>query len=163
MNGHCSSWSAISSGDPQGSVLGPLLFIIFINDIDKAVDIVHCALLKFADDTKGVHIVNSKEDAIRLQLALDNLYEWLVKWQMLFNLDKCHILHFGSTNLCHAYNINGHMLASVEEEKDLGIYSSVNMRVSAQSSLDNCSLHLILEGHAWASIKGEVMKRMGMV
>ena len=75
---------------------------------------------------------------------------------MLFNLDKCHILYFGSNNLCHVYNINCHMLASVEEEKDLGIYSSVNMRVSAQSSLDNCSLHLILEGHAWASIKGEI-------
>ena len=124
LNGHCSSWSAVSSGVPQGSVLGPLLFIIFINDIDNAVDIVHCALFKFADDTKGVHIVNSKEDATRLQLALDNLHKWSVEWQMLFNLDKCHILHFGSTNLCHAYNINGHMLASVEEEKDLGIYIS---------------------------------------
>ena len=57
----------------SSSVLGPLLFIIFINDIDNAVDIVHCSLFKFVDDTKGIHIVNSKEDAVRLQLALDNL------------------------------------------------------------------------------------------
>ena len=124
MNGYCSSWSAVTSGVPQGSVLGPLLFIIFINDIDNAVDIVHCALFKFADDTKGVHIVNSKTDALRLQVALDNLHKWSVEWQMLFNLDKCHILHFGKNNLCHTYNINGHTLATVEEENDLGIYVS---------------------------------------
>ena len=80
LNGHCSSCSIVSSGVPQGSVLGPLLFIIFINDIDNAVDVLHCALFKFADDTKGVHIVNPKEDAIRLQLALGNLHKWSVEW-----------------------------------------------------------------------------------
>ena len=59
---------------------------------------------------------------LRLQFALDNLHKWLVEWQMLFKLDKCHILHFGSNNLCHAYIIIGHMPATVEEEKDLVIY-----------------------------------------
>ena len=88
-------------------MLGPLLFIIFINDIDTAVDVLHCCLLKFADDTKGLHIVDDKRDAEKLQKDLDNLYKWSCDWQMLFNLDKCHILHLGNTNPRHDYNING--------------------------------------------------------
>ena len=124
LNGSCSSWSNVTSGVPQGSVLGPLLFIIFINDIDNAVDTLHCALFKFADDTKGVHVVNSEDDALKLQIDLDNLHKWSVEWQMLFNFEKCHVLHLGNNNPHHVYTINGHVLASVEEEKDLGIYIS---------------------------------------
>ena len=94
LNGSCSDWAPVPSGVPQGSVLGPLLFIIFINDIDTAMDVVHCWLLKFADDTKGIHKVDNKDDADKLQNDLDKLYQWSCDWQMLFNLEKCHVLHF---------------------------------------------------------------------
>ena len=134
LNGTQSKWSNVSSGVPQGSVLGPLLFIIFINDIDSAVDTLHCTLLKFADDTKGTHIVNSDDDADKLQRDLDNLFKWSSDWQMLFNLDKCHILHCGKTNPHHQYYINGHPLLAVEEEKDLGVLITSSCHPSKQVS-----------------------------
>ena len=124
LNGCQSDWSAVPSGVPQGSVLGPLLFILFINDIDNAVDTVHFIMLKFADDTKGIHKVDSVEDAVSLQKNLDSLFRWSSDWQLLFNFDKCHILHFGENNCCFGYTMNGTPLLCVEEEKDLGVLIS---------------------------------------
>ena len=68
------------------------------------------ALQKYADDTKRLHKMNNDDDAIQLQKSLDNLFEWSCEWQMLFNFDMCHILHFGSTNPLKTYKINGHEL-----------------------------------------------------
>ena len=76
LNGVQSDWADVPSGVPQGSVLGLLLFVKFINDIDTAVDAVYCMLLKFADDTKGVSSVDSANDAEILQQHLDNLFKW---------------------------------------------------------------------------------------
>ena len=81
LNRCFSEWTDVISGVPQGSVLGPLLFIIYINDID---DCVADKILKFADDTKIYHIVNSDEDVSALQSDLCNLVEWSNEWQMLF-------------------------------------------------------------------------------
>ena len=121
LNGCQSNWTKVPSGVPQGSVLGPLLFVIYINDIDTAVDTVHCLILKYADDTKGLRVVDTEEQAELLQIDLDNLSMWSVEWQMLFNIDKCHILHFGAMNPCREYQINGHPLKHVDYEKDLGV------------------------------------------
>ena len=134
LNGSQSDWTPVPSGVPQGSVLGPLLFVIFINDIDNAVDAVHCWLLKFADDTKGMHKVDNDDDSAKLQQNLDNLYKWSCDWQMLFNLDKCHVLHFGNTNPRKTYTINDHPLLPVDEEKDLGIIINSSCTPSRQVS-----------------------------
>ena len=85
LNGSVSKWLHVLSGVPQRSILGPLLFIIFINDIDNG--IVN-KLLKFADDTKLVGIVSSPLEVKELQLDLQKMYCWSVDWQMLFNTDK---------------------------------------------------------------------------
>jgi len=80
---------------PQGSVLGPLLFLLYINDID---DKVSSMLLKFADDTKLFKAVATMDDVNKLRLDLTNPHTWSEDWLMLFNADKCKVMHFGSKN-----------------------------------------------------------------
>ena len=80
------------SGVPQGSVLGPLLFFIYISDLD---DNITSNVLIFADDTKVFRKVNSDGDKQHLPNGLDKLAKWSEKWQMLFNFGKCKCLHTG--------------------------------------------------------------------
>ena len=86
VNGKTSEWSPVRSGVPQGSILGPVLFVIFINDLDKDV---RNHILKFADDTKLFSQVSTYEDAEKLQNDLSTLHEWSNKWSILFNAEKC--------------------------------------------------------------------------
>ena len=79
LNGSLSKWLHVLSGVPQGSILGPLLFIVFINDIDNGIV---SKLLKFADDAKLVGIVSSPLEVNELQLDLQKLYCWSVDWQI---------------------------------------------------------------------------------
>ena len=77
------------------SVLGPLLFLVYINDLDECIA---NKMLKFADDTKIYHIVNSTKDCEILQTDLHKLVAWSTGWQMLFNTEKCKVMHFGFNN-----------------------------------------------------------------
>ena len=113
-----SSWSEVKSGIPQGSVLGPVLFVIFINDIPRALQ---NATKIFADDTKAYKAVRNIEDQASLQNDVDSAFNWSQKWQMKFNIDKCHSLPMGHSNLHYPYQIDGTIIDSVEEEKDLGV------------------------------------------
>ena len=85
VSGEEFAWSAVSSGVPQGSILGPLLFIVYINDLDEKMT---SSVLKFADDTKISS--NSQQE---LQRDLDTAVEWAHTWQMQFNTNKCKISH----------------------------------------------------------------------
>ena len=84
----------------QGSVLGPLLFVIFVNDMDHAV---LSQLLKFADDAKLFRCVSDPGDAYILRDDLKSLCKWSEDWQMLFNVDKCEVMHFGAKNTKQDY------------------------------------------------------------
>ena len=83
----------MTSGIPQGSVLGPLLFVIYINDLNENLA---GMVSKFADDTKIGGTVDSEEGYLGMQRDLDQLGQWADEWQMEFNLDKCEVMYFGS-------------------------------------------------------------------
>eukprot|EP00061_Rhincodon_typus_P014660 g41829.t1 len=85
----------MTSGMPQGPVLDPLLFIMYINDLDVNIG---GKVGKFADDTKVGGVVDSQEGYLRVRQDLDQMGQWAQEWQMEFNLDKCEVLHFGNTN-----------------------------------------------------------------
>ena len=87
LNGQSSDWEDVLSGVPQGSVLEPPLFTIYIDDIDDIVRFIEI-LRKFADDTKLGNSVATLEDRGRLQLALTKLCEWARTWGMEFNIKK---------------------------------------------------------------------------
>ena len=115
-----STWKRVKSGIPQGSVLGPILFVIFINDMPDVVESI-CQL--FADDAKIFDTVNLRNpnSGDRLQRDIDSVSKWSDKWQLPFNVTKCKVLHIGNTNPCRRYKMNGQYLEDVEEEKDLGV------------------------------------------
>ena len=89
LRGRVSEWLAVLSGVPQGSVLGPLLFLIFINDLEYGVK---NWILKFADDTKIFGKISTDRDTVRLQEDLDKLLDWAEEWQMMFNASKCKVI-----------------------------------------------------------------------
>ena len=81
---------------PQGSVLGPILFLIYINDLD---DDISTKVLTFADDTKVFRKVTHDTDKQSLQDDLDKLFKWSQKWQILLNFGKCKCIHIGYGNM----------------------------------------------------------------
>ena len=113
-----SEWANVISGIPQGSVLGPILFIIFINDLP---DVVSSTVQIFADDTKIYRTINNIGDTIILQEDLNKLQQWSTKWQLKFNAKKCKVMHLGSRNSKAEYAMEGTTLNTVIEEKDLGV------------------------------------------
>ena len=79
-------------------MLGPTLFLIFINDVDTAAEVTGAFINKFADDTKCYQVVKTDEAKEGFQTTLDNLAKWSKDWQMLFNMDKCHVIHVVKKN-----------------------------------------------------------------
>ena len=122
VNGQKSSKNLVLSGIPQGSVLGPLLFVIFINDLPAAVE---NEAWMFADDTKIYQEVNCKEDGESLQNDLYRLEDWSKKWLLLFHPKKAKILKFGRAKKLEReyYAERGKLLpiSSDNTETDLGV------------------------------------------
>jgi len=131
LNGKFSSWEEVLSGVPQGSVLGPLLFIIFINDLDASATTVDI-IKKFADDTKLGQDVTDPRGCEALQAALDGLVEWAATWGMQFNIAKCKVLHLGARNNKHVYTMNGENLTETLSEKDIGVYVTHKLKPAEQ-------------------------------
>ena len=129
LRGRYSIWSEVLSGVPQGSVLGPLLFLLFINDLDTGII---SKLCKFADDTKLGGTVGTEEDVNKLRDDLKKLYLWAEEWQMAFNVDKCVVMHFGNKNKQYDYEMGGSKLKNSTAERDLGVIIASDGKVSEQ-------------------------------
>ena len=127
LEGRGGRWTTrVWSGVPQGSVLGPILFLIFMNDIDKAVT---SKVLKFADDTKLYRVVDNHQDEQRLQDDLDSVCDWADEWKMSFNVEKCKVVHYGKGSTSFTYRMHGQLLDEATSEKDLGVVFSNDLKV----------------------------------
>ena len=132
VNGVHSDWADVISSVIQGSVLGPILFTIYINSIDLCLHPYDGFISKFADDTKVAKVVKDESSASEMQAIINNLGEWSRQWEMKFDLEKCSVLHFGFNNQKFQYTMNGADLQSESQQKDLGVIISDSCKPSDQ-------------------------------
>ncbi len=128
VNGTASDWAPVTGGVPQGFVLGPVLFIIYINGINVGLNNL---ISKFADDRKIRNSIITDPYSLSLQEDLRKILEWSQRWEMPFDLYKCH------TSLCTRnqefdFEMNGTKLESVQCVKDFGFMVASNLRFSRQ-------------------------------
>ncbi len=130
VDGVSSSPVNVISGVPQGTVLGPLLFLLHINDLPLHVN---STVMLFADDCLLYRKIKSENDQLALQNDLSGLEKWGVNWGMRFNAKKCNVLRLArqQSPLMFDYKLGGHILEVVTEAKYLGVTISNNLTWTA--------------------------------
>ena len=118
------------SGVPQGSVLGPELFKIYVNDIPSTI---HSECLLYADDLKLWAPITSLQDAQSFQSSLDSLFTWTNVWLLPINFSKCAVLPLGASEPFLCYQLGGHSIPAVSTERDLGVIVSSDLKTGSDT------------------------------
>ena len=134
------------SGIVQGSGLGPVMFVIFINELIELLDCFNVKVKLFADDVKLYVKATDYKDIDTLQQAINKLTEWAKLWQLTISIDKCNVLNVGKVNVPSLLNIEGHLLPSVTACRDLGLLVSQNLSPSAHIN------EIVVKAHHRANI-----------
>ncbi|MEW8548552.1 MAG: reverse transcriptase domain-containing protein [Candidatus Thiodiazotropha sp.] len=158
VNGKFSSSEQVTSGIPQGSVLGPILFVIFINDLPDAIQ---CCIKLFADDSKIYRRVTNNDHVQSLQASLNSAILWAERWNMFFNLKKCHHLHIGKHSINQSYVMQTQegitTIENVDSEKDLGVTIdkalSFGEHISSKIGTYLSNLYLHRQGNLFKSVQ----------
>ena len=140
INSECSSWTKVKSGVAQGTILGPILFLCFINDIPNNIS---STIRLYADDCILYRPISTLDDCKILQNDLDVLSRWSETWMLDFNVSKCKIMKMSRKfhNITYKYSINEQMLQNVKSEKYLGlvINSSLNWNDHCKDVYTKCN------------------------
>ena len=133
LDSKTSSPAPVTSGVPQGTVLGPLLFLVYINDLPSKVN---SQARLFADDCLLYRTINTDKDSTALQEDLAHLEEWEKDWQMMFNPDKCEVIHITNKRkpTCASYNLHGQTLLQTNKAKYLGV--TIDNKLTWNSHID---------------------------
>ena len=129
INSTVSSYKNVLSGVPQGSVLGPLLFLLYINDVIDGID-PSCCIKLYADDLKIYFIRNRACDLNKLQTSLDFIFEWSIRWQLSVSIEKCSVIYLGLKNPHVPYYFSNCLFPSVNTISDLGVHISSDLKFS---------------------------------
>jgi hypothetical protein len=130
VRGEKSDWRTVTSGVPQGSVLGPILFLVYVNDMFTGVE---SYMSMFADDAKLMRRVVTDEDCRILQEDLNRLQRWSEKWLLEFNTSKCKVMEMGlgDRRPKGQYTMKGNSLPVTTRERDLGVDVTPNLSPEA--------------------------------
>lgn len=132
VNNKLSSEAMITSGCPQGTILGCIAYLFYTNSI-KSLLPENVKVKIYADDTKIYSIVNNSDDARIFQEAVHSFYKWTVSLDLLLSLGKCNVMHYGRQNKRFPYFIDNQQIMPVNSVRDLGIILTPDLKFSEQA------------------------------
>ena len=134
MNNSIYEFDSVDSGIGQGTILGPIMYILFVNDLISLISPEN-SIKMYADDVKLYGPSKTETNRRVIQENLDRISVHLDTWQIKVNPEKCEVMHLGYSNFSADYNVNGSLLESKPLCRDLGIYISEDLKVRNHCSL----------------------------
>ena len=161
INGSCSSWSNVTSGVPQGTILGSVLFLCFINDI---ADSIHSTIRLYADDCTLYRPISTENDCAVLQADLNSLYAWSNRWKLSFNVRKCKVMNLSKKLQSEMidYYIGDDKLPNTYSEKYLGVIinNKLNWSEQCHEVYSKCNRMMGLIKRNFRNCPENVLKRL---